>query len=191
MASLAFWSCARLSEVITSRANPEKHLLLRHINKHYHNNKLLAHAFTLPEPKTNTNHKQHLFLPVRQDSLDATDAIEVLVHSATRRTPPFQSSKDQLLWHLSSGMPATTSWFKNQLWDRIQFKAGESSFRSGGTTHYLHSGWTDDELQRWGRWTSEAFYGYLRTNPDFVLSIYFRHLSETDYANPVHHPHCQ
>ncbi|KAI8818704.1 uncharacterized protein EV422DRAFT_536577 [Fimicolochytrium jonesii] len=48
---------------------------------------------------------------------------------------------------------------------------GASSFRAGGATHLAILGYDTLWIQRWGRWSSDAFERYIRTHPSVHLAV--------------------
>ncbi len=76
------------------------------------------------------------------------------------------------LWCLENGHVIDKHWVTEAL---NMCLPGEGitghSFRSGGATYYAANGTPKWVIQRLGRWTSQAFETYIRTNPTVLVSF--------------------
>lgn len=75
------------------------------------------------------------------------------------------------LWLTSSGRTPTKSWFTSRL---RRYCAGDltgHSLRSGGATALALAGVPDNYIQKLGRWSSDAWQGYVRAHPTVLLAL--------------------
>lgn len=75
------------------------------------------------------------------------------------------------LWLTSSGAPPTKSWFRKRLSRIFPSDISGHSMRSGGATALALDGLPDNLIQKLGRWSSDAWQGYVRAHPVVLAGL--------------------
>ncbi|KLO20142.1 hypothetical protein SCHPADRAFT_817288 [Schizopora paradoxa] len=128
----------------------EEHSTTLHLPGHKADQYLAGHQVVLQQ------HQNHLdpCAPMRK-YLDSRDALF-----------PFHPH----LWLRENGTVPTFGWIVKKMKVFFEGDIGGSSIRSGGATHLALLGVPNQTIQAVGRWSSEAFRGYLRKHPIVVQS---------------------
>ncbi|KAF5342975.1 hypothetical protein D9758_013667 [Tetrapyrgos nigripes] len=75
------------------------------------------------------------------------------------------------LFARKDGSILTRQWFIRRLRHYFPEDVAGHSLRSGGATHYALEGYSWEEIQTLGRWSSEAFRLYIRKHPLFFTAL--------------------
>jgi hypothetical protein len=75
------------------------------------------------------------------------------------------------LWLTSEGSPPTKSWFRKRLATLFPSDISGHSLRSGGATALALDGVPDALIQKMGRWSSDAWQGYVRAHPVVLAGL--------------------
>ncbi|CAG8557263.1 13297_t:CDS:1 [Cetraspora pellucida] len=88
------------------------------------------------------------------------------------RTKPTYAPRSKSLFIKANGNLATKVWFINSLKSLLPgANVAGHSFRARGTTELVLRGMQLPLIQRIGRWSSDAFFKYIRTHPATVAAI--------------------
>ena len=115
---------------------------------------------TLSHPKINKSYTQYI-QPIRQDGILNPHHWLTILQTFTG------TSKN--MWHSSTNSRLYTADFLSSFARLANIPAESldcSSFRAGGATFLLHSGYSHSFIKTFGRWDSESFVVYLRSLPD-------------------------
>ena len=116
----------------------------------------------------------------------------ILVQKHDRPTDPhlpfstYLTSRDHLfplhpeLWLTSKGSVPTRHWFLTRLRKFFPKEIAGHSIRSGGATSLAEAGADLTTIQAVGRWSSDAFWIYIRKNPVLIHAVLF--------GRPAHQP---
>jgi hypothetical protein len=76
------------------------------------------------------------------------------------------------LWCIENGHAINKRWFLEGLETSLpEFSFTEHSFRAGGATFWVLQGFPKWIIQRLGRWSSDAFEAYIRTNAPVLVAF--------------------
>jgi hypothetical protein len=155
LALVAFFGLVRTYELLHSPTHPE--------TMDWSQVSLTAQSdfrITLSHPKINKSYTQYI-QPIRQDGILNPH------HWLTNLQTFTGGSKD--MWHSSTNSRLYTTDFLSSFARLANIQANSldcSSFRAGGATFLLHSGYSHSFIKTFGRWDSESFVVYLRSLPD-------------------------
>ena len=148
--SLAFFGLLRASELCRTVAAPQHQLLRRHL-------KLVQSAVILTFDTYKGSCGQSVAIRIEVDA-----GVEVSPwHALYQYLRLYPMPADHPLFEISD--QTLTTWLK-----RCCVKAGISppvtlhSFRRGGATWYAGLGWSELQLKRQGRWSSDAYMRYIK-----------------------------
>jgi integrase len=79
------------------------------------------------------------------------------------------------------GTVPTRAWFLQRLHVFFGREVSGHSLRSGGATALALAGASDGTIQRWGRWSSQAFQIYIRKHPLLVFIELGRRAAATSH----------
>jgi hypothetical protein len=174
-ASIAFWSCCRLGELVVpslSSIDPVKHVM-RHATVRFASSTCRYATLHIPWSKTTKNDGAKISITSRDDPTCPLTALEHHLDCNSRipsDAPFFSFETMQGGW-----APMARNWFLdrcNSIWEKAGYeRMSGHSFRIGGTTHLLLSGIPPDVVAVQGRWTSNAFLGYWR-QVDAILPLF-------------------
>jgi len=81
-------------------------------------------------------------------------------------------TESDALWCIENGHAIIKTWFLEALATYLpEFSFTGHSFRSGGATYWASLGLPKWIIQRLGRWSSDAFEGYIRTNASILVGF--------------------
>ncbi|XP_026059296.1 uncharacterized protein LOC113043958 [Carassius auratus] len=161
---LAFFGFLRCSELaITSKFDPKTHPTISDLS--VIDNETIS--FLIKQSKTDQTKKGHL----------------IYIFKLSSPIQPFQSVLAYLQWRTSqanchldplfideSNKPVTRFWFQKHLKSVLQHSGipaknfSSHSFRIGAATSAAQKGLSQQQIQALGRWSSDAFQSYIRTN---------------------------
>ncbi|KAJ3103235.1 hypothetical protein HDU97_010299 [Phlyctochytrium planicorne] len=151
IASLCFWSCARLSDAVQedSAANHPLTIRLEHVQEFSHNRQCTGFVISPPgsghRKQLLTLHRQ--YGPLEKESLDGVDAMKVLRAAAN-------GDCSVALWRRDDGTVVTRRWVLDELTKRTGFDGCEYGFRVGGLSFYLNEGRDLRWIKMMGSWES-------------------------------------
>lgn len=170
-----FFSCARLGEFTVPKLNgfnPSIHISLAHVSDEIDRKGLAVKRFKLPFTKTSPTGEE-VFWSTQLGPCDPRAAFE---NHLKINSPP--SSSPLFAYRYKRGWRSLT---KREFLKRISLASREAkleplhghSIRIGGTLEYLLRGVPFDVVKTIGRWSSDAFTGYLRKHAQ-VLAPYLQ-----------------
>jgi integrase len=175
VASIAFWSCCRLGELVVpspSSIDPLKHVM-KHTTLRFASSTCRYATLHIPWSKTTKNDGTKISITSRDDPTCPLTALEHHLDCSSQLpsdVPFFSFETVRGGW-----APMTRNWFLdrcNAIWERAGYeRMSGHSFRIGGTTHLLLSGVPPDVVAVQGRWTSNAFLSYWR-QVDSILPLF-------------------
>jgi len=169
-ALVAFYGLARLGELLPkSQQDITKIPTLQALKFEKSDTNTFA---TIQLPRTK-NHKivERPILIINQTKDDLCP-IHILKAYIVRRTNTTYAPRSKALFIKANGNLATKAWFINNLKSLLPgANVAGHSFRAGGTTELVLRGVQLPLIQRIGRWSSDAFYKYIRTHPATVAAI--------------------
>ncbi|KDN34124.1 hypothetical protein RSAG8_12785, partial [Rhizoctonia solani AG-8 WAC10335] len=126
-----------------------------------------AFSYLLPVHKADPGFQGARIRVVKQwDMLDPIPILRTYLASRDARFGGFLE-----LWLTSAGKTPTKSWFTARLKQYCALDLTGHSLRSGGATALALSGVPDAYIQKLGRWSSDAWQGYVRTHPTVLLAL--------------------
>lgn len=158
---LAFHAFLRLGE-ITVKSLKSKHQVLQRSDVTFNQSSLSEVQIVMRDYKTN-KHKSPLIISIQACSDSAYCPVRAL-HNYLQL---FQHTSGPLFQTLD-GLPVTYSMITSHLRSAIQFVGLSTehfkghSFRIGAATHAASLGFSDQVIQKLGRWNSDAFKHYIR-----------------------------
>ncbi|KAI8822943.1 uncharacterized protein EV422DRAFT_385308 [Fimicolochytrium jonesii] len=174
MSLTGFWGLARRRELVTdgtAQTIPDIISLSDVSAVPTRSGESTGYAIRIRRPKVRTAHMQHLVFYPRSDPLCPAAAMSrLLAWHAAHHHPA-----NQPLWTLSDGSYATSVWFIGIWVTAAAVQIGTSLLRSGGATEYAFEGYPFQVIQRFGRWSSDAFEQYIRSHPAFLVEIMLRY----------------
>jgi hypothetical protein len=166
MVGLGFASCARGAELTLPSTirfrNPDK-LPLRSTVQHS------AEYFSVHLPYHKADRKwagSHLLFVASATSSAFTSILSRYLAIRDARHPTLPH-----LFITAAGTLPTRTWFIRELRKSFGEKYGGHSLRSGGATYYATAGWSAAEIQRQGRWKSQAWEDYIRITPSLAIAL--------------------
>jgi hypothetical protein len=110
---------------------------------------------------------------VIQATTCADDPVSPFITYTTDRDRQFPFQPE--LWLKEDGSIPTRSWFIRCLRRHFPADIGGHSLRAGGATALAEAGIAPHLIQAIGRWTSEAFYIYIRRHPTLLAALVVDH----------------
>ncbi|CUA67182.1 Dynein alpha chain, flagellar outer arm [Rhizoctonia solani] len=126
-----------------------------------------AFSYLLPAHKADPGFRGSHIRIVKQ--WDKLDPIPIFRAYLTARDSQFGGFLE--LWLTSSGNTPTKSWFSTRLKQYCASDLTGHSLRSGGATALALSGVPNAYIQKLGRWSSDAWQGYVRAHPTVLLAL--------------------
>lgn len=107
-----------------------------------------------------------VMIPARNGPANPCSIFRAYITSRDRRFPFHQP-----LFLTSRGNVPTRSWFLRRFFKFFAHSFGGHSLRAGGATFFASLGYSNETIQRLGRWASEAFQIYVRKNPVLLYAL--------------------
>ncbi|EUC67540.1 tyrosine recombinase-like protein, putative, partial [Rhizoctonia solani AG-3 Rhs1AP] len=126
-----------------------------------------AFSYLLPAHKADPGFQgSHIRIVQQWDAIDPIPTLRTYLSTRDSRFAGFLE-----LWLTSGGITPTKSWFITRLHRYGAADLSGHSLRSGGATALALSGVPDAYIQKLGRWSSDAWQGYVRAHPTVLLAL--------------------
>jgi hypothetical protein len=130
------------------------------------------YEFQLPCNKTDPFFEgSHII--VKKDQYSSINPLEVFLDYLNSRDTAFPLSSP--LWLTSKGTVPTRSFFIKRLHRFFDNDVAGQSMRAGGATSLAEHGVPPSLIQFMGRWSSDAFFIYIRKSPVLIQSLLYSH----------------
>jgi hypothetical protein len=170
IASVAFHTLSRLGELVVSD-NRRIPWAIRLANVEMQLEAEIPFVIITPLRTKVHNPSTPEFILIRATH-DAVCPLEAFTSYMEIRKQSWYAPKSTGLFILSNGALASRNWFLEGLKQILpDANVAEQSFRAGGATHLAMRGAPRLVIQRLGRWNSNTFEQYIRTQPEVLAAL--------------------
>lgn len=140
-------------------------------------------SFYLPATKNDATGRGSLVTFLRRTPATALCAASALHHFGTIRSMP-EYGASPYLFAMTDGRLPTMGWFLRWLHRVTGIDFGSKAFRQGGATWLAEQGYTAEQIQHRGRWSSRAWQRYVQVDA-YLAAVLQR---QADVAAARSHP---
>jgi len=170
IASVAFHTLSRLGELVVSN-NRRIAWAIRLANVEMQLEAEIPFVIITP-PRTKVHNPSTPEFILIRATHDAVCPLEAFTNYMKIRKQSWYAPKSTGLFVLSNGALASRNWFLGGLKQILpDANVAGQSFRAGGATHLAMRGAPRLVIQRLGRWNSNTFEQYIRTQPEVLVAL--------------------